>query len=344
MNGYNPRHGQGPSDEVPNPFEQLEELRQALRHQGRKIFGFGLVVLALLGLGSSFYQVEAGHLGVLTRFGRHIDNVAPGPHFRLPFGIDKVFFVAVDRQHKMEFGFRTVRAGIESEFRKGRKAAAESEMLTGDLNVGIVEWIVQYKIQSPEKYLFRFRDISTTLRLMSEAAMRSVVGDHSIDELITLGREEIERKAKDLLIDLNRRYDTGIAIVQLKLKDANVPDAVKPALREVEEAKQVRERRNNEALAEYNKVIPAARGIADQLIDQARGYAVERINQAEGDANRFASLVAEYRKAPEVTRTRLYLETMNGVLPKVKNKILVDTGAKSLLPLLHLGGGQGSAK
>ena len=314
-----------------------DELKQILQAGPKKIIGIVLLIVGALAFTTMYYQVETDSVGIVLRFGEHIDTSKPGLHFKLPFGVDRVLMVPVDRQLKMEFGFETVRAGVQSEFRRGRRAQAEAEMLTGDLNVGIVEWIVQYRIDSPEKYLFNFRDIDTTLRLMSEAAMRSVVGDHSIDELITSGREQIERASMTRLIELNKFYDTGIRIVQLKLQDANVPDPVKPALREVEEAKQEKERRINEAQASYQKTISAAQGLADEQIARAKGYAVERVNEALGDANRFNAVQAEYRKAPRGTRARLYLEMMNKVLPKVKNKVLVDANSKGLLPLLHLG-------
>ena len=314
-----------------------DELKQIMQAGPQKILLIILVILGALAASTAYYQVETDSVGIVLRFGKHVDTSKPGLHFKLPFGIDRVLMVPVDRQLKMEFGFETIRAGVQSEFRRGRRAQAEAEMLTGDLNVGIVEWIVQYRIDSPEKYLFNFRDIDTTLRLMSEAAMRSIVGDHSIDELITSGREQIEREAMDRLTKLNEFYDTGIRIVQLKLQDANVPDPVKPALREVEEAKQEKERRINEAQAAYQKTISAAQGLADEQIARAKGYAVERVNEAVGDANRFNAIQAEYRKAPRVTRARLYLEMMNKVLPKVKNKVLVDENSKNFLPLLHLG-------
>ena len=239
---------------------EIPENLQQMINSPKRFIGLVFALLALVTVGTSYFQVEADSVGIVLRFGEHIKTEKPGLHFKLPFGIDTVVAVPVDRQLKMEFGFETVRAGIQSEFRRSRQSQAEAEMLTGDLNVGIVEWIVQYRIESPEKFLFNFRNVDTTLRLMSEATMRSVVGDHSIDELITSGRESVEREAISQLRKLNKLYDTGIRIVQLKLQDANVPDSVKPALREVEEAKQERERRINEAQADYQKVIPAARG------------------------------------------------------------------------------------
>jgi membrane protease subunit HflK len=211
-------------------------------------------------------------------------------------------------------------------------------MLTGDLNVATVEWIVQYKITDPYKYLFKLRDVEETFRLMSEASMRQVVGDHSVTELLTVGRESIAAKAKDLLAHLCRVYDNGITVQQLVLQDVDPPDPVKPSFNEVNQAIQERERAINEAWAEYNQEIPRARGLADQALQAAEGYAIDRVNRAQGDAQRFIALHEQYRRAPEVTRSRLYLETMSEVLPKAGKKLVIDEKARGILPLMQLGG------
>ena len=197
-------------------------------------------------------------------------------------------------------------------------------MLTGDLNVATVEWIVQYKIADPYKYLFKLRDVEETFRLMTEAAMRQVVGDHSVTELLTVGREAIAARAKELLSNLCKLYDNGITVQQLVLQDVDPPEPVKPSFNEVNQAIQERERAINEAWAEYNQEIPRARGRAEQQLQAAEGYAVDRVNRAKGDAQRFLALHEEYRKAPEVTRTRLHLETMSEVLPKAGQKLVLD--------------------
>lgn len=328
-----------PSYENPDLRDELAQARRWLQARRRLLVMGGVALLAVVGLMSSYYQVEPDELGLVLRFGKHVGNSTPGPHFRLPFGIERVVKVPVERQLKMEFGFRTAGGEGQGKYSQDDNATAEAEMLTGDLNVGIVEWIVQYKIESPEKFLFNFRDMNATLRLMSESSMRSVVGDHSIDELITGGREAIETDAKAKLMELNRFYDTGIVIQQLKLQDANAPSSVRPALREVEEAKQERERLINDAWAEYNKVVPRAQGSAEQALQTAEGYAIERTNRARGDSARFAALFDEYRKNPDVTRSRLYLEAMSEILPKAKRKVLVDPNARGILPLLNLEGG-----
>jgi membrane protease subunit HflK len=320
----------------PSPDDFTRNLKQ---RQGSI---FMLALLALLGAGvlSAYYQVEPGHKALVLRFGQWIETTGPGLHFKIPFGVDEVIKLAVDRQQKMEFGFRTQSAGVQSEFRRDPETRAEADMLTGDLNVSKVEWIIQYIIVEPKKFEFYFRDIESTLRLMAEATMRTVVGDYSFEELITGGREEVEIKAKELLVDLNRVYDTGIKIQQVKLRDVNAStDAVQAALREVESAKQERERMKKEALAEYNKVIPRAQGEAKEAIEKAKGYAIERVNVAKGDADRFKAMYGAYKRAPEITRTRLYLEAMDEVMPKAKRKVIIDSKSKSVLPLLHLNEG-----
>jgi len=210
-------------------------------------------------------------------------------------------------------------------------------MLTGDLNVATVEWIVQYKISDPYKYLFRMRDVEETFRLMTEASMRKVVGDHSVTELLTVGRGAIAAKAKERLSELCKLYDNGISVQQLILQDVDPPEAVRPSFNAVNQAIQERERAINEAWAEYNQEIPRARGLAEQKIQAAEGYAIDRVNRAKGDAQRFNALEEQYRKAPEVTRTRIYLETLAAVLPAAGKKLIFDEKAKGILPMFPLG-------
>lgn len=331
-------------------FDQEQLLRSArefwdwLRGSRRLLVGAVGIVLVLVALVGSYYQVEPDEVGLVTRFGRFVRTTGPGPHGKIPFGIEQVQKVPVQRQLKQEFGFRTVHADVDSTFRKDEKTAAESLMLTGDLNVATVEWIVQYKISDPYKYLFKLRDVDQTFRLMAEASMRTVVGDHSVTELLTVGREAIAAKAKELLADLCKRYDNGISVQQLVLQDVDPPESVKPSFNEVNQAIQERERAINEAWAEYNQEIPRARGLAEQKIEASEGYAVDRVNRAKGDAQRFVALQAEYRKAPEVTRTRIYLETLSAVLPAAGKKLIFDEKAKGILPLFPLGGGQDGTK
>jgi membrane protease subunit HflK len=247
--------------------------------------------------------------------------------------------VPVERQLKMEFGFRTVQAGVRTRYAPaGDDTDAESLMLTGDLNVAVVEWIVQYRIRDPRAFLFHVRDVPETFRYMSEAAMRQVVGDHSVDEVLTIGREAIARQAKEELQRLCTLYGIGIEVQQLVLQDVNPPDPVKPAFNEVNQAIQEKERAINDAWAEYNKAVPLAKGQAEQAVRAAEGYSIERVNNAEGDAKRFMALYEEYRKAPAVTRDRIYLETMGQVLPRLGKKLILDESARGVVPLLDFAG------
>jgi len=246
--------------------------------------------------------------------------------------------VPIQRQLKEEFGFETVAADVRSQFQTSPERAQESAMLTGDLNVAVVEWIVQYRIRDPKLYLFHLRNVRHTFRDMSEAAMRQVVGDHSVDEVLTIGREAIALKAKEELQRLCDLYKNGIEVQQLVLQDVNPPDPVKPAFNEVNQAIQEKERAINEAWAEYNKAVPKAKGEAEQAVRAAEGYALERVNNAEGDAKRFDAVYEEYRKAPGVTKKRIYLETLRELLPRLKKKVVLDEKARGVLPLLQLDG------
>jgi membrane protease subunit HflK len=276
-------------------------------------------------------------MGVILRFGRFVRTTEPGLHMKLPLGIEKLMRVPVQRQLKVEFGFRTVRPGINSEFFTNAETKAESVMLTGDLNVVDTEWIVQYKIRDPYKFLFRMREPTDTFRDMTEAVVRRVVGDNSVDEVITVGRGRIADEAKILLQSMCDAYEIGIEVNQLIFQDVNPPETVKPSFNDVNEALQEKERKINDAWAEYNQEIPKASGEAEQTLRAAEGYATERVNNAAGDANRFISVYREYAKAPVVTRKRLYLEALNEILPKVNRKIIIDQSQKNIVPLLNLG-------
>lgn len=295
----------------------------------------GIVVILILF--SSFYTIGTDQVGVLRRFGAYHRTTEPGLHFKLPWGIEAVTKVKVQRVFKEEFGFRTVQANIRTEY-SSRNYSSESLMLTGDLNSALVEWIVQYRIKDPINYLFRVRDVKGTIRDVSESVMRQVAGDHSVDEVIILRRKEIAQKAQELTQALLDEYETGIDIVTVNLQDVNPPVPVQPAFNEVNQARQEKERIINDAWKAFNTAIPKARGQAEQVVLQAEGYATNRINRARGDADRFMSLWQEYRKAKAVTKRRLYLETMLEILPKIKTKVIVDEDLGSFLPLLQLEG------
>jgi len=296
-----------------------------------------VAVIVLIIIVGSLYQVSQEEMGVILRFGKFVRTTNPGLHLKLPLGIEKLTKVSVQRQLKMEFGFRTSRAGIKSEYRVTGEALKEAVMLTGDLNVVVVEWIVQYKIKDAYNYLFKVRDAETTFRYMNEAIVKKVVGDNSVDEVITVGRARIALQAKEELQKLCNLYEIGIEVNQLIFQDVNPPDPVKPSFNEVNESQQERERKINEAWSEYNKEIPKASGVAEQTIRGAEGYAMARINNAQGDATRFRAIYREYVRAPLVTRKRLYLEAINEILPKISKKIIFDEKQKNILPLLNLG-------
>ncbi len=303
----------------------------------RLIVGAVAAVALLLLVLTSYYQVEPDEVAVIQRFGAFARTTEPGPHLRFPFGVETVTKVPVQRQLKMEFGFRTLRAGVQSTYAPpSEETESEAQMLTGDLNVAVVEWIVQYRIKDPRAYLFHVRQVPDTFRDMSEAAMREVVGDHSVDEVLTIGREAIAQLAKVELQRLCELYGIGIEVQQLVLQDVNPPDPVKPAFNEVNQAIQEKERAINDAWADYNQAVPRAKGEAEQAVRAAEGYALERVNAAEGDAKRFEALYEEYRKAPAVTRKRIYLEAMGTILPKLGRKIVLDDKARGVLPLLQL--------
>lgn len=297
-----------------------------------------LGVLALLIILTSFYTIDPEETGMVLRFGEYVRGTSPGLHFKLPLGIEQVLKVPVERQLKQEFGFRTVRGGVQSQFAT-KPYAEESNLLTGDLNAAVVEWVVQYRVVDPYKYLFQVRNVETTFRDISEAVMRKVVGDRTVNEVLTVGRADVALEVQVELQKLCETYETGIKVEQVVLQDVNPPDAVKPSFNAVNEAQQAKETLINQAQSEYNREIPKAKGAALQTIQEAEGYALDRVNRAEGDASLFNAIYEAYSKAPEITRTRMYLETMTEVLPNVESKVIVDSDVKGLLPLLNLNSG-----
>ena len=324
------------SDEFRN-FQKFSENMGWPKIPAKAIKAAILVLAAVVLLWGSFYQVAPEEIGVILRFGQFVRTTDPGLHAKLPLGIERVMRVPVQRQLKLEFGFRTVRPGIDSQYVTNADTKAEALMLTGDLNVVDAEWIVQYKIRDPFKFLFKMREAESTFRDMTEAVVRRVVGDNSVDEVITVGRGRIADDAKVLLQSLCDAYEIGIEVNQLIFQDVNPPETVKPAFNDVNEALQEKERKINDSWAEYNQEIPKATGEAEQTLRAAEGYATERVNNAAGDANRFTAVYKEYAKAPVVTRKRLYLEALNEILPKINKKIILDQNQKNIVPLLNLG-------
>ena len=305
---------------------------------GRVIALVVIAMLAVVGVWGSFYTVAAEEVGVVLRFSKYLKTVEPGLRFKIPFWIDVVEKVPVRRQLKQEFGFGTLGATDQTQFSPGRyEQDQEKSMVTGDLNAALVEWVIQYRIDEPTEFLFNVRQPGDILRDVSESIMREVVGDRTVDEVITFGRQEIESQALVKLQELTDQYRMGITIDQVQLKNVNPPTAVQASFNEVNQAQQERERMINIANGEYNRAVPRARGEAQREIQEAEGYAIERINEAEGDAARFRAVFEEYLKAPEVTRRRIYLETLHEVLPQLRAKIIVDDEVRQVLPLLPLG-------
>lgn len=296
-----------------------------------------LVLLIAIGALTSFYQVPANSVGVVQRFGKYLDTTQPGLNFKLPFGVDRVTQVETRRQLKLEFGYETPGATNEYQFNTDyNERESEKNMVTGDLNAAVVEWVVQFHIEEARDYVFNFLEPQATLRDMSEAVMREVIGDRSIDEVLTVGRQEIEVKSLERLQVIVHALKMGIRIDQIQLGNVNPPAEVKDSFDEVNRAQQQKESSINQANGEYNRVIPEARGLAEQSISQSEGYATQRVNEAEGDASRFTALLTEYQKAPEVTKKRIYLETLGEVLPTIPGKIIVDDRVPQFLPLMHL--------
>lgn len=325
------------------------------------IYVAALVVVAALGSVTSVYTVPADSAGVVKRFGRYNGTTEPGIHLKMPYWIDTAIAVPVKKVQKEEFGFRTLQAGVDSRYlgaeeidagrssledlvklisesgertsRGGTRQMVEMAkeilrgeyiMLTGDLNITDVEWIVQYRIKEARSYLFNIREPRQTIRDASQAVMRQLVGNGSVDEAITIGRMEYEGAAKELLQTLLDEYETGIHIVTVKLQSSNPPLRVRPAFNEVNKALQQKEQRINEAMKAYNEAVPKTKGEAQKMIESAKGYAAERVNQAEGDIAKFEKIYEEYRKAPDVTKQRMYLETMSKLLPLIPEKWIIE--------------------
>tara|TARA_R110002167_G_scaffold31600_5_gene103738 strand:+ start:149 stop:1201 length:1053 start_codon:yes stop_codon:yes gene_type:complete len=303
---------------------------------GRGVFLLAALALVALGAWTAYYTVPSDSVAVVQRFGKYLKEVPPGLHFKLPLGADTATIVPVKRQLKQEFGFATPGASDPYQGTRPRDGKRETEMVTGDLNAALVEWVVQYRISDPVKFLFEVREPSETLRYVSESVMREVVGDRTVDEVITIGRQEIETEALTKMQALSTKYAMGLSIDQVQLKNINPPRPVQESFNEVNQAQQEKEKLINEARRDYNKVIPLAEGEKDQRIREADGYRLKRINEAEGDAARFSSLLAEYSKAPEVTRRRIYIETLQDVMPSLRAKIVVDEQMRGILPLLNL--------
>ncbi len=301
----------------------------------KRILIFVIIVLAFAILVTGFYTVDADEVAVVLRFGKYIRETEPGLHLKLPLGIEKAINVPIKKLLKEEFGFRTLRAGVRTQY-DPRDYPAESLLLTGDLNIADVEWVIQYRIEKPREYLFAIRNPRQALRDLSETVMSTVVGDRSVTEVLTVGRTEIVADVQELLQQLLDEYQTGLDVIGITLQDVNAPESVKPAFNAVSEAMQERDRSINEAKTDYNQAVPKAEGEAKGLVSEAEGYATKRVNEATGDADRFSAIWQEYQNAKDVTRRRLYLETMSEILPKVSEIYVIDGQTNSPIPILQL--------
>lgn len=319
--------------EINNPFEGTD-FKPGFDKVLKNIRIIVLAVVTGVVLFGSIYTVEPEEVGIVQRFGKYVKTTESGLNFKIPF-VETVRIVPVERQLKQEFGYRTTESGIQSQYVKAGYRD-ESLMLTGDLNLADVEWVVQYRIADPYNYLFKVRNPEKTLRDMAEAATRQVVGNRTVNEVLTIGRASVATRVQEILQELNKEYETGVSIEQVVLQDINPPDEVKPSFNAVNEAQQQRETLINQARSDYNKVIPRARGEAEQTIQQAEGYAVDRVNRAIGEVSAFRDLHTEYVRAPQVTRQRIYYETMQDILPTIGNKVITDQDGSGVLPLLQM--------
>jgi membrane protease subunit HflK len=319
---------------VPPQMDEFVEKIKKVKFPGGPLF---IVIILLVVLAAtSVFTVKQNEVGVVQLFGRYVRTTEPGLNFKLPLGIEKVTKVNVREIQTAEFGFSSSQISLRSRARSGGDNQSESLMLTGDLNVAIVPWIVQYRVKNPFDFLFKVLDARRLLRDMSEASMRLVVGDRSINEVISK-RDEIAVEAKGLLQTELDQAETGIHIVTIEMKKTNVPPPVQPSFNEVNQAVQEKEQMIYQAKEDYNKAIPAARGEAERTIRAAEGYALNRVNRAQGNADRFVALYKEYVKAKDITKRRLYLETIRQTFPKLGPKYILDSDEKNLLPLLNLG-------
>jgi len=320
-------------------FEKIKSTR--LNFRGGPLLVAALIIVLFIA-STCLYTVAVDEVGVVQRFGKYARTTQPGLNVKLPRGIEKVSKVKVRFVFKEEFGFRTVEAP-QSRFAPTQRFEIESLMLTGDLNVAVVPWIVQYRISDPFNYLFKVKDVRSTLRDLSEGTMRLVVGDRSINEVISK-RGEIAAVATELLQNELNEAETGIRVTTIEMKRTTVPPPVEPSFNEVNQATQEKERMIYEAREQYNRIIPAARGSAERTVRSAEGYALNRVNRAEGDVSRFLALYDEYSKAPDVTKRRLYLESILDIYPKLGSKYILDAENVNVLPLLNLERAAGGGK
>ena len=316
-----------------SPREDIEKMKNEMKKNARSVFLVIIVLALVIGGRTAFYTVEPDEEAVIIRLGKYQGTYPPGLHFKIPFGVDRVIHVKTKRVLQAEFGFRTSNTNTRRTTYSSKNFDHESLMLTGDLNVADVEWVVQYQISDPFKYIFQTSEPLQNIKDVSESIMRRVVGDRLVNEVLTTGRVEIATEAQKLMQEVLDKYDMGIKVVTIKLQDVNPPQIVRKSFNEVNEAKQEQEKVINQAEESYNRVIPKARGEAEQKISEAEGYANALVERSLGDAEKFTAVLKEYKRAPAITRKRIYLETMQEVLKNMDNITIVDPKVKGLLPV-----------
>ncbi len=339
-----PEQNQPPGGSTPTLEDVLEKIQQHLkRFKGGPIIVLVAGVVVVVVLWTAWFTVQPEETGIVQRFGKVMRTAGPGLHFKLPYGIENVRLLPTARVLKEEFGFRTVSVstvpGEKTRYDTSGTYKDESLMLTGDLNVIDVQWIVQYRIEDPIRYLFQVRNTSKTIRDTTEAVMRRAVGNRLGSDVLTTGRVAVASEAKIEIQKILTTYESGVRLVTVELQDVTPPDTVKPAFNEVNESRQDKERTINKAQEQANREIPKARGVATQSISEAEGYALERINRAQGETTRFEAILGQYEQAPQVTRRRLYLEAMTGFLSDMKGLYIVDKDQKAMVPWLPLESG-----
>ncbi len=317
-----------------NPIPRLPPPQVRVEISPQKILVGLITLIVFIGAFSSFYTVPTDSEGIVLRLGKYYTTTQPGLHFKLPFGIDTREIIPVRRQLKMEFGYTT--GSATNPYQAAQEPEDEKSMVTGDLNAASVEWVVQYSISDSQKYLFDLSSPSDTLRDISEAVMREIVGDRTVDEVLTVGRQEAEVEALKRLQGIVDSLRMGMHIDQVQLLNVNPPHEVQTSFDEVNRAQQEKEQMIQQARGEYNKLVPRAKGEAEQKISAAQGYAAKRVNEAQGDAGRFLALLTEYKKAPDATRKRIYLETLGEVLPNLPGKVILDDKVPQFLPMMQL--------
>ena len=328
----------GPAGPTPPGFDEIGDRLRKLKNLKFPIWKIGVAVVVILWLLSGIYIVAPEEMGVVKRFGEFDRLTGPGPHYHIPYPFESVLTPDVAKVRRIEVGFRSTSQSGDFEQGQIRPIVDESLMLTGDENIVDVQFIVQFQIDDPVAYLFNVDDPEATVKNAAEAAMREIIGKSEIDDALTTGKHEIQIMTQDLTQDILNLYKTGILIVSVQMQNVHPPNEVIDAFKDVASAREDRSKIVNQAKAYRNDILPRAQGRASIIVNEAQAYAESKILQAEGDANRFLAVLEEYNKAKDVTRLRLYLETMEAIYsdPGVQKVILSNEALRQALPYLPL--------